>query len=110
MVRKMVQFGFALMFVALMANASQTQVSPKLVSSVNDFAHVLSPEDVRALTLTISVYHNITDIVLVVVTVPSLEGLSVEEYTLKRFNLWGISEKNKDKPKPHPRKINNEKS
>src|SRR3989338_8128071 len=96
MVRKMVQVGFVLMLVALMAGVSQAQVFPKQIGSVNDFAHVLSSEDVKALTLTLGVYRNITDIVLVVATVPSLDGLSIEEYTLKLFKYWGIGEKDKN--------------
>ena len=96
MVRKMAQVGFVLMLVALMAGVSQAQVFSKQIGSVNDFAHVLSSEDVKALTLTVTVYRNITDIVLVVATVPSLDGLSVDEYTLKLFKHWGIGEKDKN--------------
>ena len=96
MVRKVVQFCFALTLVALTAGVSQSQVFPRPIGPVNDFAHVLSPEDVKALTLTVTVYRNITDIVLVVATVPSLDGLSVDEYTLKLFKHWGIGEKDKN--------------
>lgn len=96
MVRKMVRFSFALMLVMLTAGTLPAQVFPKLIGSVNDFANVLSPDDVRALALTLRVYRNTTDIAVVVATVPSLGGVPMEKYALRLFNQWGIGEKGKD--------------
>lgn len=61
---------------------------------VNDFAGIL--HKTQAIELHITAYHKKTGTEIAVVTVQSLEGLSVEEYANQLFREWGIGQKQKN--------------
>jgi uncharacterized protein len=63
---------------------------------VNDFAHVLTADQVQALEETLETNRQSTGSEIAVVTIPSLEGDTVENYAVKLFEEWGIGQKDKD--------------
>ncbi len=69
---------------------------PQPVGYVNDFANII-PDDVEAaLEAKLSAYETKTTNEVVVVTVLSLEGKSVEDYTIELARAWGVGQKEKD--------------
>ena len=63
---------------------------------VNDFAGMLSPGDVARLNTEISAIEKATTVEIAIVTVDSLQVVSVEEYAVKLFEKWSIGKKDKD--------------
>ena len=63
---------------------------------VNDYANILSAENKNALEQILRTYDKQTSIELVVVTIPSLEGQSIEEYTIGLAKTWKIGKSGKD--------------
>lgn len=74
------------LFVALLA---VVQPQDKTLR-VHDFANLLSPADRQSLDQLSHDVENKTTAQLVVVTVPSLDGETVEQYANELFNAWGI--------------------
>ena len=69
---------------------------PSPVGYVNDFAYMISPSDEANLNDLISSIEKATTVEIVIVTIDSLQGLSVEEYAVKLFEKWGIGKKSND--------------
>jgi uncharacterized protein len=63
---------------------------PKLV---NDFAHVLTQDQVDALEQKLVAYDDSTSIQIVVVTVPSTGDYVIDDYALKILRVWGVGNK-----------------
>jgi uncharacterized protein len=63
---------------------------------INDFAHLFDPSTTDALTALVADVREQTTAEIAVVTVPSLDGMTVEEYANKLFAAWGIGKKSKD--------------
>jgi uncharacterized protein len=63
---------------------------------VNDFADVITAAHERDITRTAEALASSGEIELAVVTVSSLEGLSIEEYGIELAEAWGIGTKEKD--------------
>lgn len=84
----------AMFFVA--TPSIQAQQFPLPVGMVNDFAHVLPADKAQALETKLREYRAQTNIELAVVTIPSLDGISIEEYANKLFGKWGIGQKGRD--------------
>lgn len=63
---------------------------------VNDFASVLSESDERYLEMFLETLERDTTAEVVVATVASLDGMSVEEYANKLFAEWGIGQAQHD--------------
>jgi uncharacterized protein len=63
---------------------------------VNDFAAVLDVEARSAFDRRIRALDEQTTIEMAIVTVSSLDGLSIEEYASRLFAAWGIGKKDKD--------------
>jgi uncharacterized protein len=82
----------ALALVALAAPAA-AQTFPALGGRVVDAAHVLSPGVPEDLAATLKVLESRTSHQLVVATVPSLEGRSVEDYANRLFRAWRLGGK-----------------
>jgi len=62
---------------------------------VNDFAGVVSPEARDAInSKAADVRDKYNGAQIVVVTVPALDGMSIEEYAHKLFNTWKLGDKN----------------
>jgi uncharacterized protein len=63
---------------------------------VSDFAQALSSTAKDTVLTLAEDLEKTNGAQLAVVTVPSLDGLTVEEYANKLFNLWGVGHKGKD--------------
>lgn len=63
---------------------------------VSDFAGILSDKTKTQINGLLTDAEKSTGAEIAVVTIPSLEGMSVEEYAVKLFKAWGIGEKGKD--------------
>jgi uncharacterized protein len=83
---------------------------PRPAGRVNDFAGIL---DVAARTQVAAIIREaerLTSAEIAVVTVTSLDGMSVEEYANKLFHEWGVGKENRDNGvlllvAPHERKV-----
>jgi uncharacterized protein len=60
---------------------------------VNDFAGIITTEDQKKLSAISADLDKHTQIQLVFVTVPSLEGVSAKEFATQLINLWGVGHK-----------------
>lgn len=69
---------------------------PKPVGFVNDFAGILSAPVRQNLEQTLREYEQKTSIELAVVTISSLEGNTVEDYTIGLARAWGVGKKKED--------------
>jgi uncharacterized protein len=86
----------ALILALLAPPALLAAAFPSAVGFVNDFAGVL-PESSRAeMETALRDTAAATSAEVVVVTVKSLDGMSVEEYAVRLFEQWGIGKKARD--------------
>ena len=69
---------------------------PAPAGYVNDFARVLDPSSRRELETLLRDTEQRTSAEVVLVTVTSLNGMSVEEYANRLFQQWGIGNKRED--------------
>jgi uncharacterized protein len=69
---------------------------PPLTGRVVDDAHVLSPEIQAELTQKLAALEAKTGDQLVVVTLPSLQGLEISDYGYQLGRAWGIGQKGKN--------------
>ena len=60
---------------------------------VNDYAHVLSPEQVQILEQKLTALDDSTSNQVAIVIVPTLNGAVIEDYSVKLFRTWGIGNK-----------------
>lgn len=69
---------------------------PSRDGNVNDFADMLDPDEEAQLNSDITSLEQGTTIEIVIVTVGSLQGVSIEEYAVNLFEKWGVGKKGKD--------------
>jgi len=69
---------------------------PEPKGYVNDFANIISAEVEQRLEATLSEHEKQTTNEIAVVTVVSLEGLSIEDYAMGLAEKWGVGKNNKD--------------
>lgn len=69
---------------------------PPLKGRVNDTARILSASSVQMLEKTLQALEQNESTQIVVLTIPSLEGDSLEQYTLKVVETWKIGQKGTD--------------
>jgi len=69
---------------------------PYLTGRVNDNAQILSEETAHALSVQLKDYEDRTTNQIVVLTVSSLNGVSIEEYAVRVFEDWKIGQAGKD--------------
>ncbi len=87
----------AALAVAVFAGQAERPLDlPKPSGRVNDYAAVLDPAERRALEDEIAALDRATSAEVAVVTVASLDGLTVEEYADRLFNTWGIGKAARD--------------
>jgi uncharacterized protein len=87
-----------LLLIALLATDQITIGAeiPYLTGRVNDNASVLSEATRRSLSEKLKDHETRTTNQVVILTVPSLEGESIEDYAYKVFNEWKLGQKDKD--------------
>jgi len=83
---------------------------PALTGRVVDEAHILSPSAISSLNEMLAGYENGTTNQVVVVTVSSLQGTSIEDYGYQLGRAWGIGQKGANNGvllivAPHERKV-----
>jgi uncharacterized protein len=78
------------------AGAAQTQTFPALTGRVVDQAGLLSAEERAALTATLESLEAKTTDQLVIVTLKSLQGTSIEDYGYQLGRHWQIGQKDKN--------------
>ena len=83
---------FALIF-ALPAHALEV---PKLQGRVNDYAGMLSPQTKNTLEQQLKAVEQADSTQIVILTVPSLQGEVLEQFSIKVAEAWKIGQKGKD--------------
>jgi uncharacterized protein len=93
--RNMKQNLLCIVFAFTMVLTINAQVLPKPVPAtlVVDNANLLNAEETRALEQKLVAFDDSTSNQIAIVTVPSLNGLAVEEYANKLFREWGLGSK-----------------
>src|SRR5215208_3678732 len=66
---------------------------PKPAGPINDFDAVLDDETRSALATLVNDVESETSAEIAIVTVASLDGMSIEEYANRLFKEWGIGQK-----------------
>jgi len=84
-------FGWALLaFLVLVAAGAQAKEVPYLAGRVNDLANLLPPDAEARVEQSLEALENATGTQVVVLTVPSLEGDPLEDYTLRVAETWKL--------------------
>ncbi|MBU1569296.1 MAG: TPM domain-containing protein [Proteobacteria bacterium] len=91
----MLNWFIVLIFIVFPCYAGALDV-PALKGRVNDYASVLSPETENKLEVTLSALESSDSTQVVVLTIPSLEGEVLEQFSIKVAEEWKIGQKNKD--------------
>ncbi|MBN1533851.1 MAG: TPM domain-containing protein [Spirochaetes bacterium] len=82
--------------ITLACTAAQALEMPRLKSRVNDYAGMLSPGTVQSLEARLADLEKTDSTQIVVLTIPSLEGQVLEEFSIKVAEKWKIGQKKKD--------------
>ena len=69
---------------------------PKLQGYVNDYANMISPATKSLLEQELRAFEQTDSTQIAIVTVPSLEGEVLEEYSIKVADAWKMGQKGKD--------------
>ena len=86
----------AILFALLAAVPASAQTFPPLTGRVVDQANLLSPAEEAYLTERLAALEARTTDQLVVVTMPSLGGRTIEAFGMALGNHWGIGQRGKD--------------
>lgn len=71
-------------------------VFPALTGQVVDDAHLLTPGQAASLSISLATLENKSTDQIVVVTVPSLQGYPIEDFSNRLFRHWQIGQKTKN--------------
>jgi len=82
-----------LLFVSYLTSAQDIPARPNPPKLVNDFAGVLSPDQVQQLERQLVAYDDSTSNQVAVVLVKTLNDYPIEEYGLKLIRSWGVGNK-----------------
>jgi uncharacterized protein len=69
---------------------------PPLKGYVNDYANMMSPAVRTKLTNELKEFERTDSTQVVILTIPSLEGQAIEEYSIKVAEVWKIGQKGRD--------------
>lgn len=86
----------AFLVIAAMATSCFAQDYPKATGYVNDFDNLLTQEQKQQLISELKDFDVKTTIEIVIVTVPSLQGYSIEEYAIGLARAWGVGKRDKN--------------
>ncbi len=87
----------ALLFVVCLALPGAAAEWPRPQGPVGDYAKVIPPQYVQGITAAATELWQKTGAALVVATIPSLEGDSIEDTAVRLFKQWGIGKKGDDR-------------
>jgi uncharacterized protein len=85
-----------LLFVLLLSYTLFATEYPKPVGYVNDFANVMTADQKGKLESVLSNYEKQTSVEISIVTIQSLDGQDIEEYTNELASQWGVGKKDSD--------------
>lgn len=91
--KKLLFFCFFLLFLLPLAFALEI---PKYSGYVNDYANIISPDWQFKINNLISEIEKNTTVEIAIVTIPSLEGEDLEDFTINLANSWGVGKKEKN--------------
>jgi uncharacterized protein len=91
----MLNWVIAFILIIIPCSASALEV-PVLKGRVNDYASLLAPETEARLEQTLSALESSDSTQVAVLTIPSLEGEVLEQFSIKVAEQWKIGQKNKD--------------
>ncbi len=89
----------ALILIALLMSLASPAFAldvPKLQGYVNDYANMISPEAKTQLEKELGNFEQTDSTQIVILTVPSLEGDAIEDFSIKVAEVWKIGQKGKD--------------
>ncbi len=84
-----------LLFSLLITQNAFTLEAPPLKGRVNDYASMLSPTAVRSIESKLAAFEQETSNQVVLLTVPSLKGDTIEGFAIKVGETWKIGQKDK---------------
>ena len=82
-----------LVFTCLLSNAQDVPKAPNPPRLVNDFAHVMTADQVQELESKLVAYDDSTSIQIAVVTVPTTGDYAIDDYALKILRDWKVGNK-----------------
>jgi uncharacterized protein len=82
-----------LVFTCLVAAAQDIPASPNPPRLVNDFAHVMTADQVEELESKLVAYDDTTSIQIAIITVPTTGDYAIEDYALKILRDWKVGNK-----------------
>ncbi|MDO8746993.1 MAG: TPM domain-containing protein, partial [Thermodesulfovibrionales bacterium] len=85
-----------LFFIFLFTLSALALDVPKLQGYVNDYANMISPLTKAELEKEIKSFEETDSTQIVILTIPSLEGEGLEEFSVKAAESWKIGQKGKD--------------
>lgn len=85
--------GILLFFLAPVADALEV---PKLIGRVNDYANMLTPSTRNRIEAHLKTFEQTESTQIVVLTVPSLKGDSLEAFSIRVAEKWQIGQKGSD--------------
>jgi uncharacterized protein len=83
----------ALLIVSVGTRAQDIPAKPNPPTRVNDFAHVMTADQINALEQKLVAFNDSTTSDIVIVTVPDIGNSDIEDYGLKILRTWGIGDK-----------------
>src|SRR5450755_1331481 len=84
---------FLLVFTCLVTVAQKVPDPPNPPRLVNDFAHVMTADQIQDLENKLIAYDDSTSIQIAIVTVPSTGDYSIDDYALKILRDWKVGNK-----------------
>lgn len=85
-----------LLYFVLMPSAVQALDVPELRGYVNDYAGMISPPVKVQLEDELKAFEQTDSTQIVLLTIPSLEGDAIEDFSIRVAEAWKIGQKNKD--------------
>jgi uncharacterized protein len=85
-----------LSFILFPAPSAHALDVPKLEGYVNDYANMMSPNTRDELTNELRTFEQTDSTQIVILTIPSLDGESLEDFSIKVAEAWKIGQKDKD--------------
>ena len=93
---RLLRIGLALWLLACVGVAQAALTFPALTGRVVDSAQMIDPAVREQLTQQLQALEQTSGDQLVVVTVPDLQGVPIEDYGYQLGRQWGIGQKGKD--------------
>lgn len=93
---KRLWIAFALLFAFVAAPVAALDFPPHPTGPIYDEAHLLSPADKASLDQKLRALNKTTGNAVIVATVNSLQGDSIDDFAVKLYAAWGIGGKERD--------------